>query len=177
MGYVACCYKAFSPYTRVWLSWTRSQWMLVSDRAALRHWFFSYFLWTEFLGWAKWQEASSESHLCFLRMMWFCWRQQVALQLALKHLTPECEVLGMKISISNSEAMIIRRKGVLCPLQVRNKQLYRVEGFSFVGVWFMSEGAGNQYTVLLFTVLVKKKLTNQFTGQSMSLPYQYSSSW
>lgn len=38
---------------------------------------------TEFLGIARWQKAStlvpSESHHCFLKMMWFCWFYEVGI--------------------------------------------------------------------------------------------------
>jgi len=46
----------------------------------------------------------------------------------------------MRISTSKSETMVLSRKRVEWPLQVRNEILPQVEEFKYLGVLFMSEG-------------------------------------
>ena len=46
----------------------------------------------------------------------------------------------MRISTSKSEAMVLDRKKVLCPLQVGGVVLPQVEEFKYLGVSFTSEG-------------------------------------
>ncbi|MDF4367610.1 hypothetical protein P3387_26150, partial [Vibrio parahaemolyticus] len=46
----------------------------------------------------------------------------------------------MRISTSKSEAMVLSRKRVDCPLQVRGEVLPQVEEFKYLGILFTSEG-------------------------------------
>ncbi|MDF4304923.1 reverse transcriptase domain-containing protein, partial [Vibrio parahaemolyticus] len=62
------------------------------------------------------------------------------LQLSLRRFIAECEAAGMRISTSKSEAMVLSRKRVDCPLQVRGEVLPQVEEFKYLGVLFTSEG-------------------------------------
>ena len=48
-------------------------------------------------------------------------------------------VVGMKISTSKSEAMVLSRKRVDCPLQVRGESLPQVEELKYLSVLFTSE--------------------------------------
>ena len=50
----------------------------------------------------------------------------------------ECEVVGMRISTSKSEAMVLSRKSMECLLQVGNVSLPQVKEFKYLGV-FVSE--------------------------------------
>ncbi|KAI3366188.1 hypothetical protein L3Q82_010000 [Scortum barcoo] len=52
----------------------------------------------------------------------------------------ECEAAGMGISTSKSEAMVLDRKRVACPLRVSGEVLPQVEEFKYLGVLFTSEG-------------------------------------
>ncbi|TWW60228.1 hypothetical protein D4764_05G0003180 [Takifugu flavidus] len=51
-----------------------------------------------------------------------------------------CEAAGMKISTSKSEAMVLNRKKVECPLWVKEEMMPQVEEFKYLGVLFTSEG-------------------------------------
>ena len=62
------------------------------------------------------------------------------LQRALGRFAAECESAGMRISTSKSEAMVLSRKRVDCPLQVGGEFLPQVEEFRYLGVLFTSEG-------------------------------------
>ncbi len=62
------------------------------------------------------------------------------LQHALGRFAAECEVVGMRISASKSEAMVLSRKRVAFPLQVGGVLLPQVEEFKYLGVLFTSEG-------------------------------------
>ncbi|KAK3526405.1 hypothetical protein QTP70_025434 [Hemibagrus guttatus] len=62
------------------------------------------------------------------------------LQRALGCFAAECEVAGMRISTSKSEAMVLDRKKVACTLQVGGEFLPQVEEFKYLGVLFTSEG-------------------------------------
>ncbi|KAK3569879.1 hypothetical protein QTP86_006755 [Hemibagrus guttatus] len=62
------------------------------------------------------------------------------LQHALGRFAAECEVAGMRISTSKSEAMVLNRKKVACTLQVGGECLPQVEEFKYLGVLFTSEG-------------------------------------
>ncbi len=62
------------------------------------------------------------------------------LQHALGRFAAECEAVGMRISASKSEAMVLSRKRVACPLQVGGVLLPQVEEFKYLGVLFTSEG-------------------------------------
>ncbi|KAI3377384.1 hypothetical protein L3Q82_008574 [Scortum barcoo] len=64
------------------------------------------------------------------------------LQHVLERFAAECEAAGMRISTSKSEAMVLDRKRVACPLQGWVEVLPQVEEFKFkyLGVLFTSEG-------------------------------------
>ncbi|KAI3377039.1 hypothetical protein L3Q82_000258 [Scortum barcoo] len=62
------------------------------------------------------------------------------LQHVLERFAAECEAAGMRISTSKSEAMVLDRKRVACPLQVGGEVLPQVEEFKYLGVLFTSEG-------------------------------------
>ncbi len=61
------------------------------------------------------------------------------LRKALGRFAAECEAAGMRINTSKSEAMVISRKNVACPLQVGGEFLPQVEEFTYLGVLFTSE--------------------------------------
>ncbi|XP_077077941.1 uncharacterized protein LOC143731159 [Siphateles boraxobius] len=63
------------------------------------------------------------------------------LQHALGWLAAECEAAGIGISTSKSEAMVLSRKRVACPLQVGGEFLPQVEEFKYLGVLFMNKVA------------------------------------
>ncbi|KAI3360191.1 hypothetical protein L3Q82_014509 [Scortum barcoo] len=54
----------------------------------------------------------------------------------LERFAAECEAAGMRISTSKSEAMVLDRKRVACPLQVGGEVLPQVEEFKYLGVLF-----------------------------------------
>ena len=95
------------------------------------------------------------------------------LQRALGRFAAECEAAGMKISSSKSEAMVLDRKKVACPLQVGGVSLPQVEEFKYLGVLFTSEGrmereidrrigaASAVMRSLYRTVVVKKELSRK----------------
>ncbi|KAI3375876.1 hypothetical protein L3Q82_003763 [Scortum barcoo] len=59
----------------------------------------------------------------------------------LERFAAECEeAAGMRISTSKSEAMVLDRKRVVCPLRVGGEVLPQVEEFKYLGVLFTSEG-------------------------------------
>ncbi|KAI3374782.1 hypothetical protein L3Q82_021332 [Scortum barcoo] len=62
------------------------------------------------------------------------------LQHVLERFAAECEAAGMRISTSKSEAMVLDRKRVACPLLVGGEVLPQVEEFKYLGVLFTSEG-------------------------------------
>ncbi|KAI3351356.1 hypothetical protein L3Q82_005899 [Scortum barcoo] len=65
------------------------------------------------------------------------------LQHLLGRFAAECEVAGMRISTSKSEAMVLNRKRVACPLWVGGEVLPQVEEFKYLKgllVLFTSEG-------------------------------------
>ncbi|KAL3999283.1 hypothetical protein ACER0C_007054 [Sarotherodon galilaeus] len=62
------------------------------------------------------------------------------LQLTLERFAAECEAVGMRISTSKSEAMVLSRKRVECPFRVRDEFLHQVEEFKYLGVLFTSDG-------------------------------------
>ncbi|TWW73543.1 hypothetical protein D4764_15G0009370 [Takifugu flavidus] len=66
------------------------------------------------------------------------------LQRSLDRFATECEVPGMKISTSKSDAMVLNRKKVECLLQVKEEILPQVEEFKYLGVLFRSEGRMEQ---------------------------------
>ncbi|KAI3357129.1 hypothetical protein L3Q82_015603 [Scortum barcoo] len=95
------------------------------------------------------------------------------LQHVLEWFAAECEAAGMRISTSKSEAMILDRKRVACPLRVGGEVLPQVEEFKYLGVLFMSEGkmereidrrigaASAVMRSVYRTVVVKKELSQK----------------
>ncbi|KAI3359406.1 hypothetical protein L3Q82_002909 [Scortum barcoo] len=77
-------------------------------------------------------------------MMLSCWlHSSQDLQHVLERFAAECEAAGMRISTSKSEAMVLDRKRVACPLRVGwrgGEVLPQVEEFKYLGVLFTSEG-------------------------------------
>nr|XP_049577497.1 glycine receptor subunit alpha-3 isoform X2 [Syngnathus scovelli] len=62
------------------------------------------------------------------------------LQLSLERFAAECEAVGMRVSTSKSESMVLDRKRVECPLRIGDEILPQVEEFKYLGVLFTSEG-------------------------------------
>ncbi|KAI3363117.1 hypothetical protein L3Q82_011764 [Scortum barcoo] len=109
------------------------------------------------------------------------------LQHVLERFAAECEAAGMRISTSKSEAMVLDRKRVACPLQVGGEVLPQVEEFKYLGVLFTSEGkiereidrrigaASAVMRSVYRTVVVKKELSRAkaklsiYHGQSTTL--------
>ncbi|KAI3377041.1 hypothetical protein L3Q82_000254 [Scortum barcoo] len=95
------------------------------------------------------------------------------LQHVLERFAAECEAAGMRISTSKSEAMVLDRKRVACPLQVGGEVLPQVEEFKYLGVLFTSEGkiereidrdwigAAQSHAVGVPDVVVKKELSRK----------------
>ncbi|KAI3375645.1 hypothetical protein L3Q82_003952 [Scortum barcoo] len=95
------------------------------------------------------------------------------LQHVLERFAAECEAAGMRISTSKSEAMVLDRKRVVCPLQVGGEVLPQVEEFKYLGVLFTSEGkmereidrrigaASAVMRSVYRTVVVKKELSRR----------------
>ncbi|KAI3358272.1 hypothetical protein L3Q82_003269 [Scortum barcoo] len=70
-------------------------------------------------------------------MMLSCWlHSSQDLQHVLERFAAECEAAGMRISTSKSEAMVLDRKRVACPLRVGGEVLPQVEEFKYLGVLF-----------------------------------------
>ena len=95
------------------------------------------------------------------------------LQRALGRFAAECEASGMTISCSKSEAMVLDRKKVPCPLTVGGVSLPQVEEFKYLGVLFTSDGRGEREidrrigaaaavrTSLYRSVVVKRELSRK----------------
>ncbi|KAI3359839.1 hypothetical protein L3Q82_014187 [Scortum barcoo] len=95
------------------------------------------------------------------------------LQHVLERFAAECEAAGMRISTSKSEAMVLDRKRVACPLRVGGDVLPQVEEFKYLGVLFTSEGkmereidrrigaASAVMRSVYRTVVVKKELSRK----------------
>ncbi|KAK5928647.1 hypothetical protein CgunFtcFv8_013696 [Champsocephalus gunnari] len=62
------------------------------------------------------------------------------LQHSLDWFATECAAAGMRISTSKSEAMVLSRKPMDCPLQVGHESLPQVKEFKYLRVLFSSEG-------------------------------------
>lgn len=62
------------------------------------------------------------------------------LQLLLEWCTMEDEAIGMWISTSKTEAVVLSQKRMACSLQAGWEVLYQVEEFKYFGVLFISEG-------------------------------------
>ncbi|KAI3358949.1 hypothetical protein L3Q82_015335 [Scortum barcoo] len=74
-------------------------------------------------------------------MMLSCWLHQArTFSMYWRRFAAECEAAGMRISTSKSEAMVLDRKRVACPLRVGGEVLPQVEEFKYLGVLFTSEG-------------------------------------
>ncbi|TWW75358.1 hypothetical protein D4764_13G0000200 [Takifugu flavidus] len=67
-----------------------------------------------------------------------------AYDVVLDRFAAACEAAGMKISTSESEAMVLNRKKVKCLLRVKEEILPQVEEFKYLGVLFTSEGRMEQ---------------------------------
>ena len=52
----------------------------------------------------------------------------------LEQFTTECETVGMRISTSKSETMVLSQKSVEYPLQIGSEILPQVEEFKYLGV-------------------------------------------
>ncbi|KAI3362744.1 hypothetical protein L3Q82_001808 [Scortum barcoo] len=76
------------------------------------------------------------SSLCFLASS----SQDLLQRVLEERFAAECEAAGMRISTSKSEAMVLDRKRVACPLRVGGEVLPQVEEFKYLGVLFTSEG-------------------------------------
>ncbi|KAI3363611.1 hypothetical protein L3Q82_001243 [Scortum barcoo] len=104
-------------------------------------------------------------------------------------LQPSVKQAGMRISTSKSEAMVLDRKRVACPLRVGGEVLPQVE--EYLGVLFTSEGKmereidrriGAESAVMRSvyrTVVVKKELSRKaklsiYHGQSTLPPHLWS---
>ncbi|KAI3364615.1 hypothetical protein L3Q82_011394 [Scortum barcoo] len=107
-------------------------------------------------------------------MMLSCWlHSSQDLQHVLERFAAECEAAGMRISTSKSEAMVLDRKRVACPLRVGGEVLPQVEEFKYLGVLFTSEGkmereidrrigaASAVMRSVYRTVVVKKELSRK----------------
>ncbi|XP_066513109.1 uncharacterized protein [Hoplias malabaricus] len=68
------------------------------------------------------------------------------LQLLLDQFAAECEAVGMRISTSKSESMVLSRKRVECSLQVGSETLPQVEEFKYLGVLFTTVCGVSAYT-------------------------------
>ncbi|KAI3377397.1 hypothetical protein L3Q82_008587, partial [Scortum barcoo] len=101
------------------------------------------------------------------------------LQHVLERFAAECEAAGMRISTSKSEAMVLDRKRVVCPLRVSGEVLPQVEEFKYLGVLFTSEGkmereidrrigaASAVMRSVYRTVVVKKELSRKKRSSSI----------
>ncbi|KAI3356005.1 hypothetical protein L3Q82_017278 [Scortum barcoo] len=101
------------------------------------------------------------------------------LQHVLERFAAECEAAGMRISTSKSEAMVLDRKRVVCPLRVSGEVLPQVEEFKYLGVLFTSEGkmereidrrigaASAVMRSVYRTVVVKKELSRKASKLSI----------
>ncbi|KAI3354969.1 hypothetical protein L3Q82_004770 [Scortum barcoo] len=128
-------------------------------------------------------EFAQPVHMCFVDLekafdrvprgiLWGVLRDQ-DLQHVLERFAAECEAAGMRISTSKSEAMVLDRKRVACPLQVGGEVLPQVEEFKYLGVLFTSEGkmereidrrigaASAVMRSVYRTVVVKKELSRK----------------
>ena len=62
------------------------------------------------------------------------------LQHSLDWFAADCKAAGMRISTSKSEAMVLSRKPMDCPLRVGNEFLPQVTEFKYLEILFSSEG-------------------------------------
>ncbi|KAL7853999.1 hypothetical protein AOLI_G00208430 [Acnodon oligacanthus] len=95
------------------------------------------------------------------------------LQHSLEWFAAECEAVGMRVSASKSESMVLAGKRIACSLQVRGKDLSQMEEFKYLGVLFTSDGKRDreigrrlgQATAVMrslyWTVVVKRELSQK----------------
>ncbi len=94
------------------------------------------------------------------------------IQPSLDQFTAESDAAGMRISTSKSEAMVLSRKLVDCPLRVGNESLLQVKEFKYLGVLFSSErtmeqdfgwriGAVGAIYCSFYRTMVKKRQLSQ----------------
>jgi len=95
------------------------------------------------------------------------------LRYSLGRFAAEYEAVGMRVSTSKSEAMVLHRKPVDCSLQVGAECLPQAKEFKYLGVLFTSEGkmekeinrrtgaAAAVEQALHRTVLVKRELSQK----------------
>ncbi|KAI3377533.1 hypothetical protein L3Q82_008699 [Scortum barcoo] len=88
------------------------------------------------------------------------------LQHVLERFAAECEAAGMRISTSKSEAMVLDRKRVACPLQVGGEVLPQVEEFKYLGVLFTSEGKIEREIDRRIGLVQRPQLCGRCTGPS-----------
>jgi exonuclease III len=62
------------------------------------------------------------------------------LQRALERFAAECGRVGMRVSTSKTEVMVLDRRKVDCSLHVSGTQLRQVEEFKYLGIMFTSDG-------------------------------------
>ena len=65
------------------------------------------------------------------------------LRVSLERVAAECEAAGMRSSPTKTEAMVLGRKRLDCPLQVGRELLPEVEEFKYLGALLISEGSGH----------------------------------
>ncbi|KAI3367896.1 hypothetical protein L3Q82_026726, partial [Scortum barcoo] len=89
-------------------------------------------------------------------MMLSCWTSSSQdLQRVLERFAAECEAAGMRISTSKSEAMVLDRKRVACPLRVGGEVLPQVEEFKY-GKMMRDDRIGRRWSVRLTGGLVQR---------------------
>ena len=108
--------------------------MLDSDRAALYHRFCSIFLWTE----GGWFGSHWISSLLFTDVVLLAPSSQ-DLKHVLRRFAAECEAAEMRISTSNSEAMVPDWKKLASSLRVGGEFQPQVEEFKYLGDLCMSK--------------------------------------
>ncbi len=115
--------------------------------------------------------GSSKSGHCCLQMMWFLLASSERdLQHTPGRFAAKCEAVGMRVSTSKSEAMVLCRKKVDCSFWVGSELLSRAKEFKYLRV--LSEGkmereidkigaASAVMWALYQTVVVKKELSRK----------------
>ncbi len=104
-------------------------------------------------------------------MMWLCWFH-CDLQYALGWFAAKCEAVGMKVSTSKTEAMVLCRKKANCSLWFGSELLLQTEEFKYLWVLFTSEGrmkreldrqigAASAVMQALHRIILKKKLSRK----------------